>query len=389
LRIGITCYPSYGGSGVVATELGRQLAARGHQVHFITYDVPFRLYRFYENIFFHEVNVPSYPLFKYPPYLLALANKMVEVARYEKLDILHVHYAIPHATSAYLARQVLGAVDGGHRPAVVTTLHGTDITLVGSEPSFSDIIAYSIDASDGVTAVSEALRRQTRETFPVAADIEVIPNFVDPAEYERVPRHPEHSCPKCLAERDEVVVTHMSNFRPVKRAELVVRLFAAAAADVPARLVLIGDGPDIPRAHEAAGRLGVSDRVVFLGKQEQVAELLTWSDVFVLPSLQESFGLAALEAMAARVPVVATRVGGLPEVVGEGESGFLFDVDDFDGMAAGLARLVRDVDLRTDCGTKARERAFGLFSSEIVIPRYESFYETVLSRTGAGGGGAA
>jgi len=383
LRIGITCYPSYGGSGVVATELGRQLARRGHVVHFITYDVPFRLPRFQENVFFHEVETPSYPLFKHPPYLLALANKMVEVARYAELDILHVHYAIPHATSAYLAREVLEAGGDRRTPAVVTTLHGTDITLVGSEPSFSDIIAFSIDRSDGVTAVSHALRAETLKAFRVRPDIRVIHNFIDPEDYADHDRCDER---RCLAGPDRLVVTHISNFRPVKRVEVVVRVFAGAARDLPARLVLIGDGPDVPKARREAARLGVEDRVVFLGRQEQVAGLLAASDVFLLPSVQESFGLAALEAMAARVPVVASRVGGLPEVVGEDEGGFLYDIGDLDGMTAGLRRLLLDDELRRECGQRARERAFRLFSSERVVPEYERCYEEVLAlRSGRAG----
>lgn len=378
MRIGMTCYPSYGGSGAVASELGRQLARRGHTVHFITYDVPFRLSRFEENVFFHEVEVPAYPLFKYPPYLLALANKMVEVARDEKLDVLHVHYAIPHAASAYLARQVLAASGDGARVAVVTTLHGTDVTLVGSEPSFADIIAFSIDQSDGVTAVSNALRRRTMETFKTKADIRTIYNFIDPEDYRQVL---EPGCRRCLAGREEAVVTHISNFRPVKRVDLVVRLFVAACRDLPVRLALIGDGPDVRKARREASRLGMGDRVVFLGRQERVEELLASSDAFLLPSLEESFGLAALEAMAAGVPVVATRVGGLPEVVGEeGEGGFLYATDDFEGMAAGLRRLLTDRELRADCAAKARNRAFRLFSSEIIVPQYESYYREVLAR---------
>jgi len=394
MRIGITCYPSYGGSGVVATELGRQLARRGHSVHFITYDVPFRLNGFQESVFFHEVNVPAYPLFQYPPYLLALANKMVEVARYENLDILHVHYAIPHATSAYLAQQVLAAQAGGPRPAVITTLHGTDITLVGNDPSFRDIIAFSIDRSDGVTAVSRALKRQTLETFPVKADIEVIHNFIDPDDYRDLTAE---RCRRCLARPGEAVVSHISNFRPVKRAELVVRLFAEACRDIPSRLVLIGDGPDIPKAHEEAARRGVSERVVFLGRQEQVTELLAASDVFLLPSVQESFGLAALEAMAAGVPVIASRVGGLPEVVGDGRTegpgesgettgdsrgGLLYDVDDIEGMRAGLRSVIADRDLHAALSAGARERAFRHFSTERIVPLYEDYYARVLRRRG-------
>jgi len=388
LRIGITCYPSYGGSGVVASELGRQLARRGHSVHFITYEVPFRLTRFEENIFFHGVEVPAYPLFQHPPYLLALANKMVEVARYQDLDILHVHYAIPHATSAYLARQVLSSTGNGRRPAVVTTLHGTDITLVGSDPSFSDIIAFSIDQSDGVTAVSDALRRQTLESFRVKAEIETIHNFVDPADYPEPGAGGGREFRSCLGRAEETVVAHMSNFRPVKRADLVVRLFAAACGDVPSRLVLIGDGPDVPRAREEAARLRVAGRVRFLGKQERVAELVAAVDVFVLPSLQESFGLAALEAMAAGVPVIASRVGGLPEVVGEGEGGSLYEPDDFGGMVSGLRALAVDPGLRRESGRKARDRAFRLFSSEKIVPEYERFYEAVIARSPVGGGAA-
>ena len=374
MRIALTCYPTYGGSGVVASELGRQLARRGHEVHFITYDVPFRLRGFQERLYFHEVEVPAYPLFKHPPYLLALANKMVEVAQSARLDILHVHYAIPHATSAYLARQVIEASGDGPVPAVVTTLHGTDITLVGSEPSFAGITAFSIQASDGVTAVSEALRRQTLETFKVSRDIRVIHNFVDPEDYADL-----SACWRgSLAGNGELVVAHVSNFRPVKRAEVVVRVFAAACRDMPARLALIGDGPDLHKVRAEAERVGVSDKLVFLGQQERIGELLASADVFFLPSLQESFGLAALEAMAAGVPVVGTRVGGLPELVGDGDGGFLYEVDDFDGMAQGLRTLLTDRDLRAWVSARARRRALSLFSSEIIVPQYEAFYRDVL-----------
>jgi N-acetyl-alpha-D-glucosaminyl L-malate synthase BshA len=374
VRIALTCYPTYGGSGVVASELGRQLARRGHEVHFITYDVPFRLRGFQERLYFHEVEVPAYPLFKHPPYLLALANKMVEVAQSARLDILHVHYAIPHATSAYLARQVIEASGNGPAPAVVTTLHGTDITLVGSEPSFAGITAFSIQASDGVTAVSEALKRQTLETFKVSRDIRVIRNFVDPEDYADL-----SACWRgSLAANGEVIVAHVSNFRPVKRADVVVRVFAAACRDMPARLALIGDGPDLHKVRVEAERLGVSDKLVFLGQQERIGELLAAADVFFLPSLQESFGLAALEAMAAGVPVVATRVGGLPELVGDGDGGFLYEVDDFDGMAQGLRALLTDRDLRACVSARARRRALSRFSSEIIVPQYEAFYRHVL-----------
>lgn len=391
LRIGMTCYPSYGGSGVVASELGRQLARRGHKVHFITYDVPFRVSRFEEGMFFHEVEVPSYPLFKYPPYLLALANKMVEVARDEGLDILHVHYAIPHAASAVLARQVLEASgDVRTRPAVVTTLHGTDVTLVGNDPSFAELTAYSINASDGVTAVSEALRRRTVETFRPKVDVQVIPNFIDPADYPDRGTARSSPCRRCLAPHDELVVIHISNFRPVKRAELVVRVWAGAGQAVKrTRLILVGDGPDLPRARREAARLGVADRVVCLGRQERVEELLLCSDVLLLPSLEESFGLAALEAMAAGTPVVATRVGGLPEVVGDNEGGLLFEPDDVEGMTAGLRRLLEDDELRARLGAGGRERAFRLFASGIIVPRYENYYRAVLDRLSGRGSASA
>jgi len=382
VRIGITCYPSYGGSGVVASELGRHLARRGHSVHFIAYDVPFRVRSFQERVYYHEVEVPVYPLFKHPPYLLALANKMVEVARDEGLDVLHVHYAIPHAASAYLARQVLAGATGGRRPAVVTTLHGTDITLVGGEPSFAGITAFSINESDGVTAVSEDLRRRTIRTFAVKAPIATIHNFIDPADYPEtaVQAGRPDRCRRCLAESGELVVTHISNFRPVKRADLTVRLFAAAARDLEARLVLIGDGPDIHRVREEAATLGVSDRVTFLGRQERVEELLASSDVLLLPSLEESFGLAALEAMAAGTPVIASRVGGLPEVVGEGEGGFLYPPEDVRGMADGLRRLLTDQELREAVGSSGRRRAFELFSADRIVPQYERYYEETVSR---------
>lgn len=383
MRIGITCYPSYGGSGVVASELGRQLARRGHQVHFITYDVPFRVARYEEGICYHEVEVPAYPLFQHPPYLLSLANKMVEVARDEGLDIIHVHYAIPHATSAILARQVLEASGSSPGPAVVTTLHGTDITLVGSEPSFAEITAYSIDHSDGITAVSEALRRQTIETFKTTAEVRVIPNFVDPADYPEDARRT--ACRRALAEPDELVVAHVSNFRPVKRTELVVRVFAEATRGMRARLALIGDGPDLAKTRREAGCLGLADRVVYLGRQERVEELLASADAFLLPSLQESFGLAALEAMAAGTPVVASRVGGLPEVVGDGEGGFLYEPGDVDGMTAGLRGLLADRDLRERSGRAARARAFRLFASGIIVPEYEKYYQAVLDRRGRPG----
>lgn len=316
LKIGITCYPVYGGSGAVATELGMQLARRGHEVHFITYAQPFRLPYFQERIYFHEVDVPSYPLFDYPPYSLALAVEMHGAAVHAKLDLLHVHYAIPHATSAWIAKEMLGA---DSRLKVITTLHGTDITLVGQDPSYRRITCFSIQRSDGLTAVSDYLRDETVAQFDVPGDrIEVIPNFVDLEKFHR-DRDPCHR--DKFAAPDERILMHISNFRPVKRLDDVVRIFARVDRELPSRLVLIGDGPERGRAQQVAEDEGVADRVVYLGKQESVAELLACADLFLLPSASEAFGLVALEAMACGVPVVATRVGGVSEVVPDGVAG--------------------------------------------------------------------
>lgn len=379
MRIGITCYPSAGGSGVVATELGRQLARRGHVIHFISYDQPFRLHDFTRNVAYHQVEVPTYPLFKYPPYLLALANKMAEVALYEQLDILHVHYAIPHAASAYLARQMLAARNRGRarRLRFVTTLHGTDITLVGSEPSFADMVAFTINQSDGVTAVSESLRTETMETFNLTREIATIPNFIDPDEYRREASPDDR---RALAADDEKIVLHVSNFRPVKRVDAVVQIFARVASEVRARLLMIGDGPDQPLARREAERLGVTDRVTFLGQQEEVASLFSVADLLLLPSAKESFGLVALEAMACGVPVIASRVGGLPEVVGGKEAGFLYPPERLDRMARKAIQLLSDDAKRRKAAVAARRRAIGQFSASRIVPQYEDFYRRVLAR---------
>ncbi len=371
LKIGITCYPTYGGSGVVGTELGKHLAARGHQVHFITYDVPFRLAGYRENIFFHEVEVPTYPLFLYPPYLLALANKLAEVARYEGLDVLHAHYAIPHAASAYLAREMLG----GGRPRVLTTLHGTDITLVGSQPSFADIVAFSINRSDGVTAVSEALRRQTLETFAVEKDIHVIYNFVDPDEFRR---RPDQALLNRFAPGGERVLIHVSNFRPTKRVDRVVEIFARVARRVPAVLLMVGDGPDLGLARRLGHEHGLAERLFFLGKQDQVVPLLSIADVLLLPSAHESFGLVALEAMACEVPVVASRLGGLPELVADGQCGYLVPQDDLEAMAERAVALLQDADLRRSMGRAGRQRAVEHFNAERVVAQYEDLYRSLV-----------
>lgn len=373
MKIGITCYPTYGGSGAVATELGLALAERGHEIHFVTYDQPFRLAGFRERVFFHEVEMADYPLFEHPPYALALAVALHDTARREELDLVHMHYAIPHAASAYLAKQMLVK----ERPLkIVTTLHGTDITLVGLHPSFHAITRFSILESDGLTAVSEYLKEETVRDFSVPEDrIEVIPNFIDPARWTP-DREPCHRAK--LAPAGEKIVMHVSNFRPVKRTEDVVEVFSRIGPDVPCRLVFVGDGPSRPRAAQRAKDLGVADRVTFLGKHASVEELLSCADLFLLPSETESFGLAALEAMACGTPVVASRTGGVPEVVTDGESGFLFDIGAVDEMAAAATRLLSDADLHERMSATARRLATERFSVHTVVPKYEAYYERVL-----------
>lgn len=372
MKIGITCYPTYGGSGAIATELGIELAARGHEVHFISYAQPFRLPHFLERVFFHEVEVVRYPLFDHSPYPLALAAMMHEVTLREGLDLLHVHYAIPHATSAWIAKEMLGAA---HRLRIVTTLHGTDITLVGQERSFEEITRFSINRSDGITAVSNYLRDETVKHFGVPPErIEVIPNFVDTEVYDRT----RYRClKKSLGVDGEKVLMHISNFRNVKRVRDVVGIFAAVNQDVPARLIFVGDGPDRPEAVEEAARLGVGKQVLFLGKQDSVAELLACADLFLLPSASESFGLSALEAMASGTPVIATRVGGLPEVVEDGRTGFLGEVGDVEAMAAAAVTLLREPDAWRRTSAAAREAAMR-FRVASIVPMYERHYERIL-----------
>jgi L-malate glycosyltransferase len=384
VKIGITCYPTYGGSGTVATELGIELAQRGHEVHFISYAHPYRLPHFLERVYFHEVEVARYPLFEYPPYDLALAATMHEVAIREELDLLHVHYAIPHATSAWIAKQMLG---DGHRLRVVTTLHGTDITLVGQERTFLDITRFSIERSDGITAVSDYLRRETVERFGIEADrIEVVPNFVDVERYGR----DLYPCRKAaLLEPDEKLVMHISNFRPVKRVRDVIRIFDGIRARHPARLVLVGDGPDRAEAADEAARLGVADRVIFLGKQDSVAELLACADLFLLPSESESFGLSALEAMASGVPVIATRVGGLPEVVESGVTGHLAPLGAVEEMADAAVSLLKDPDAWQRASGAARRTAVERFGAARVVEQYERHYARVIDRNGTKHGAAS
>ncbi|MEJ2343260.1 MAG: N-acetyl-alpha-D-glucosaminyl L-malate synthase BshA [Gemmatimonadales bacterium] len=375
MKIGITCYPTFGGSGAVATELGLELADRGHEIHFISYAQPFRLIHFHEGLFFHEVEVNRYPLFVYPPYSLALAVSMHEITRDHGLDLLHVHYAIPHATTAWIAREMLRSE--GSDVKLVTTLHGTDITLVGQDPSYWSITKFSIEHSDGLTAVSQYLQRETYKAFqcPECA-IRVIPNFIDPAVYQRG----RYECQRgVLAPDDEKIVMHISNFRAVKRIEDVVRVFDRLARTVPSRLIFVGDGPDRQVAEDLSRELGWEKRVTFLGKLESVAELLACADLFLLPSEEESFGLVALEAMASGVPVIGSSGSGLSEVVTDGLTGRLHPVGDVEAMAESAVELLSDSECWSRVSRAARESAVERFSSDRIVPQYESFYEEVLA----------
>jgi N-acetyl-alpha-D-glucosaminyl L-malate synthase BshA len=376
MRIGITCYPTYGGSGVVATELGMELAARGHEVHFITYALPIRLAEVPEQpevasrVSFHEVEVSHYPLFEYPPYELALASQMAEVAQHYQLDLLHVHYAIPHSVSALLAQRMLEP----QRLPFVTTLHGTDITLVGQDRSYLPITRFAIEQSDGVTAVSRYLQEVTLRDFKPRNPIEVVPNFVN---CERYRRQANLALRAQFARADEPILAHLSNFRPVKRLGDVIAVFERVRRERPAKLLLIGDGPDRPSAEYLVREKGLGGDVHFLGKQNRVFEKLAVADLFLLPSELESFGLAALEAMACEVPVIATRVGGVPEVVTDGTSGYLLEVGDVAGMAERALELLADPARLRQMGQRARAEA-QRFCASLIIPRYEAFYQRVL-----------
>jgi N-acetyl-alpha-D-glucosaminyl L-malate synthase BshA len=381
VNIGVVCYASVGGSGIVATELAKCLAERGHEVHLLSSEPPFRYPEYQPGLSFHRVHTPAYPLFREPQYVLSLTSSIVHVARECELDIIHAHYAVPHATAAYLARQILESSPGTRVPHVVTTLHGTDITLVGSDRSYSETVAFSIEQSDGVTAVSESLRADTYRALGVRCEIEVIPNFLDCHRYRRQPR-PEIRARYCRVEGEKLVV-HMSNFRPVKRVEAVVDVFARIAARVPARLLLVGDGPDLAKARDRARALDIEHRVEVLGEQDQVVPLLSVADLFLLPSLQESFGLAALEAMACEVPVVASRVGGLIEVIEHGRSGFLHALDDLDGMADSAVALLTDDQLRVAVTARARRLVAEKFCADLIVPRYEAFYTELVGEVRA------
>ncbi|MDF2457330.1 MAG: glycosyl transferase group 1 [Cytophagaceae bacterium] len=370
MKIGIVCYPTFGGSGVVATELGKYLSKNGHQVHFITYSQPHRLDFFNENIFYHEVVISSYPLFEYPPYELALASKMVDVVKHEKLDLLHVHYAIPHASAAYMAKQILKAQ--GISIPVITTLHGTDITLVGKDASYEPVVTFSINQSDGVTAVSEDLKQDTYNHFDITNEIEVIPNFVDISRFRKQGK--EHF-KKAICPNGEKLIVHASNFRAVKRIQDVILVFDQVRKQIPSKLLLVGDGPERMKLEQMCRELETAADIRFLGKMEAVEEILSVSDVFIMPSEKESFGLAALEAMACEVPVISTNTGGLPELNVHGVTGFMSNVGDVPDMVKNMITLLDDKNLPTfkkNALARAKE-----FDVDVIGPRYVEYYEKV------------
>jgi N-acetyl-alpha-D-glucosaminyl L-malate synthase BshA len=368
MRIGIVCYPTFGGSGVLATELGKALADKGHFVHFITYQQPVRLNVFSANIFYHEVRVPTYPLFDYPPYEVALSSTMVDVILHHKLDLLHVHYAIPHASAAYMAKQIVAKV--GKNIPVITTLHGTDITLVGKDKTYAPVVTFSINESDAITAVSDNLRLETYKSFAITKEIEVIHNFVD---VNRFSKKPIDAFRRVIAPNNERILVHASNFRKVKRVQDVVHVFAEVKKQMPAKLLMVGDGPERPVMEELVKDLGLIDDVRFLGKQEQMEEILVVSDLFILPSEYESFGLAALEAMAASMPVISTNAGGLPEVNIEGKTGFLSNVGDVARMSRCAIEILQNDETLAVFKQNAYEQACK-FDIRNIVPVYEKLY---------------
>ncbi len=372
MKIGIVCYPTFGGSGVVATELGKALAQRGNQVHFITYTQPVRLDFFNENLFYHEVDISSYPLFQFQPYELALASKMVDVVKYEKLDLLHVHYAIPHASAAYMAKQIL-KTEGIQIP-VITTLHGTDITLVGRDASYTPVVTFSINESDGITSVSADLKKDTYSHFKVTKDIEVIPNFID---LERFKKQKKEHFKTAICPNGEKLLIHTSNFRPVKRVEDVVRVFDKVRRLIPSKLLLVGDGPERAKIENLCRELGTCDDIRFLGKLDAVEEVLSLADVFILPSEKESFGLAALEAMACEVPVISSNTGGIPELNIHGVTGFMSNVGDIDDMVTNTLIVLQDDNLpafKANALKRAQE-----FDLSNILPLYEAYYDKVVA----------
>ncbi|SCZ77552.1 N-acetyl-alpha-D-glucosaminyl L-malate synthase BshA [Acidaminobacter hydrogenoformans] len=372
LKIGMVCYPSYGGSGVVATELGIHLADLGHEIHFITYDKPFRLMAFHENIFFHEVDVSNYPVFKYPPYILALANKIYEVARRENLQILHAHYAVPHTMAVHMAAQMLGS-----QVRTVTTLHGTDVTIMSEDQSLRDVTEFSLNQMDALTAVSDDLKQYTLKTLNIARPIQKIYNFINASQYSRQQALCSRSRLKVPVE--EKLLIHISNFRPVKRIQDVLEIFRGVNARCPSHLMLVGDGPEMRTAYDLTDRFGLRDRVHFMGKQDNVAALLSCSDLFLLPSEKESFGLAALEAMACEVPVIASRTGGIPEVVEDGICGALSEVGDTEKMIEDAVSILSDSVRYNEMASAARIRAISLFEEKTIASQYVALYERLLS----------
>lgn len=373
IKIGIVCYPTFGGSGVVATELGKALAKEGHKIHFITYSQPSRLDFLNENLYYHEVNIQSYPLFEYAPYELALASTMVSVVQNEKLDLLHVHYAIPHASAAYMAKQILRTQ--GIEIPVITTLHGTDITLVGKDASYEPVVTFSINQSDGVTAVSEDLRKETFASFRITNDIEVIPNFID---LEKFKKQKKDHFKKAICPNGEALIVHTSNFRKVKRVGDVIRIFANLHKEIPSKLLMIGDGPERARAEALCRQLEIGDDVRFLGKLEAVEEVLSVADLFIMPSEKESFGLAALEAMACEVPVISSNTGGLPELNIQGETGFLSAVGDVGDMTS-KALFILDKNNLPRFKANALKRAQE-FDISRILPLYEAYYQLVMDK---------
>ena len=377
MKIGIVCYPTFGGSGVVATELGKALADRGHQVHFVTYNQPARLDLFSENLFYHEVSVSNYPLFDFPPYELALASRLVDVVRHENLDVLHVHYAIPHASAAFMAKQIL--LSFGIYIPVVTTLHGTDITLVGKDRTFNPVVTFSINKSDGVTAVSENLRKDTYQFFDIENDIKVIPNFID---LNRFSLKAKDHFKKAIAPSGEKILVHTSNFRKVKRTRDVMYIFQQVLKEVPAKLLMVGDGPERVNCEQIARDLGVCEHVRFLGKKDAVEEILSVSDLFLMPSESESFGLAALEAMACKVPVVSSNTGGLPELNVDGLTGFMDNVGDVEAMAKHSIYILENDERLNQFKENALNRAKE-FDLTRILPMYENFYNEVIEKSKA------
>jgi L-malate glycosyltransferase len=376
MKIGIACYPTFGGSGVLATELGKALARKGHLVHFITYQQPVRLSSFQPNIFYHEVRVPTYPLFDFPPYETALASTMVDVAKNNQLDLLHVHYAIPHAAAAYMAKQILNK-EGIHLP-FITTLHGTDITLVGKDKTYEPVVTFSINESDAITAVSDNLKEETLSHFAITKNIEVIYNFVD---HNRFNKKPIDAFKKAIAPNGEKILMHASNFRKVKRVQDVIKIFMAIRTELPAKLVMVGDGPERPMAEEMCREHGYCDDVRFVGKQEQIEEILAIADMFLLTSEYESFGLAALEAMASRVPVLSTNAGGLGEINIDGVTGYLADVGDVQTLSRKGLALLQNEALLESFRQNAHEQA-SKFDINNIVPVYESLYEKVIAKKG-------